>query len=63
MLFALAVGKFRDAPERGSKQQAMIDIAWPLWSGAYDDEVQELTAQEMQKTSSSDSDDDVFCIS
>ena len=50
MLFALAVGRYRDAPERGLKRQAMIDIVWPLWVGTHDGEVQELTHQEMQQT-------------
>jgi len=50
-LFALQVATYRDG--MGPKPQAMIDLVWPLWSGAFDDEVQELTSQDMHATAAS----------
>ena len=50
-LFALQVAKFRDGLD--PKPQAMIDVAWPLWSGIFDEDVQELTLQDFQATSGS----------
>ena len=50
-LFALQVAKFRDGLD--PKPQAMIDVVWPLWSGIFDEDVQELTLQDFQATSGS----------
>ena len=50
-LFALQVATYRDGMD--PKPQAMIDLAWPLWSGVFDDEVEELTNQDMHATAAS----------
>ena len=52
-LFALQVAQHREGQD--PKTQAMIDVVWPVWSGAFDDEVEELTLQEVQQTSSTSS--------
>ena len=31
-----------------AKAKAMIDVVWPVWAGAFDDEIAELTLQETQ---------------
>ena len=48
-LFALQVAEHRD--EQDPKTQAMIDVVRPVWSGLFDDEVGQLTAQEVQTPS------------
>ncbi|CAK0905526.1 unnamed protein product, partial [Prorocentrum cordatum] len=45
-LFALHVAEHRDAVD--VKTEAMIDVAWPLCSSAFDDEIAELAQQELQ---------------
>ena len=50
-LFALQVAQYRDGLD--PKPQAMIDVVWPLWSGIFDEDVQELTLQDFQATSGS----------
>ena len=46
-LFALSVAKFRDGLD--PKRQAMLDVVWPLWSGDFDEAVEELVAQDVQQ--------------
>ncbi|CAK0884989.1 unnamed protein product [Prorocentrum cordatum] len=48
ILFALPVAEYRNAVD--CKSKAMIDVAWPLWSGAFDAEIVELARQEMQNS-------------
>ncbi|CAK0877496.1 unnamed protein product, partial [Prorocentrum cordatum] len=47
-LFALPVAEHRNAVDVNTK--AMIDVAWPLWSSAFDDEIAELAQQELQNS-------------
>ncbi|CAK0885703.1 unnamed protein product [Prorocentrum cordatum] len=44
-LFSLKVAEHRGGVD--PKAKAMIDVAWPVWAGAFDDEVAELTLQEI----------------
>ena len=48
-LFALKVAEYRDGVD--AKAKAMIDVVWPVWAGAFDDEIAALTLQEMQSSS------------
>ena len=48
-LFALQVAGYRE--EKDPKTQAMIDVVWPVWSGAFDDEIVTLTEEELQPSS------------
>eukprot|EP00959_Pyramimonas_sp_CCMP1952_P007363 154012-Pyramimonas_sp.AAC.1 len=48
-LFALKVAEHRGGVH--PKAKAMIDVARPVWAGAFDDEIAELTLQEMQSGS------------
>ena len=45
-MFAIPVADYRNAVD--PKAKALIDVAWALWSGTFDDEFTELTQQEMQ---------------
>ncbi|CAK0870842.1 unnamed protein product [Prorocentrum cordatum] len=47
-LFALHVAEHRNAV--GVKTKAMIDVARPLWSSAFDDEIAERARQELQSS-------------
>ena len=49
MLFSLKVAEHREGAD--GKTKAMIDLVWPVWAGAYDDEIAELTLQEVQNNS------------
>ncbi|CAK0876398.1 unnamed protein product, partial [Prorocentrum cordatum] len=46
--FAPPVAEHRDAVD--VKTKAMIDVAWPLWPNAFDDEIAELAQQELQNS-------------
>ncbi|CAK0804949.1 unnamed protein product, partial [Prorocentrum cordatum] len=48
ILFAPPVVECRKTVD--CKSKAMIDVAWPLWAGAFDDEIVELAKQEMQNS-------------
>ncbi|CAK0791991.1 unnamed protein product [Prorocentrum cordatum] len=48
ILFALRVAEYRNAVD--CKSKAVIDVARPLWSGAFDEEIVELAEQEMQNS-------------
>ncbi|CAK0878325.1 unnamed protein product [Prorocentrum cordatum] len=48
ILFALPVAEYRNAVD--CKSKAMIDVARPLWSGAFDEEIVELAKQEIQNS-------------
>ena len=45
MLFSRKVAEHREGAD--GKAKAMIDVVWPVWAGAFDDEIAELTSQEM----------------
>ncbi|CAK0883673.1 unnamed protein product [Prorocentrum cordatum] len=45
---ALPVAEYRNTVD--CKSKARIDVAWPLWSGAFDGEIVELAKQEMQNS-------------
>ncbi|CAK0868505.1 unnamed protein product [Prorocentrum cordatum] len=47
-LLALHVAEHRNTAD--VKTKAMIDVAWPLWSSAFDDEMAELGQQELQNS-------------
>ena len=49
MLFSLKVAEHRQGAD--GKTKAMIDLVWPVWAGAYDEEIAELTLQEVQNNS------------
>ena len=49
MLFSLKVAEHRAGAD--GKTKAMIDLVWPVWAGAYDEEIAELTLQEVQNNS------------
>ena len=47
-LFAIPVEEYRRTVD--CKTKAMIDVAWPVWSGAFDEEIAELAQQELQNS-------------
>ena len=49
MLFSRKVAEHREGAD--GKAKAMIDVVWPVWAGAYDEEIFELTLQEVQNNS------------
>ena len=49
MLFSLKVAEHRAGAD--GKTKAMIDLVWPVWAGGYDEEIAELTLQEVQNNS------------
>ena len=46
--YAVAVADYRDEAIHDPKTQALIDFAWGVWSGKFDDEILELCCQDMQ---------------
>ena len=42
-LFALKVAEYRDGVD--AKAKAMMDVVWPVWAGAFDDEGNPLVAR------------------
>ena len=52
-MFALRVAQYRDAAGRDVKAGAAIEFLWLMWCGQFDDEINELIAQEMQNAFSS----------
>ena len=45
--FAVQVADFRDQEKHDAKARALIDVMWGVWSGAFDDEIMELCAQDL----------------
>ncbi|CAK0811629.1 unnamed protein product, partial [Prorocentrum cordatum] len=47
-MFAVPVAEYRDQQGREARAQALIDFAWAVWAGHFDEELQELAAQDLQ---------------
>ena len=52
-MFAVAVTTQREKFEEEPKKQFFVDILWGVWSGAYDDEIQDLVVRDLHSTSPS----------
>ena len=48
---AVIVAEYRDSDGHDPKTQALIDFLWSLWSGVFDDEIEELCVADLQSTS------------
>ena len=48
--YAVLVADYRDQAIHAKKTQALIDFMWGVWSGKFDDEINDLCIHDMQNT-------------